>query len=99
SGKGLVILTGCAHSGLINIIKYAIKLTGINEIYAIIGGFHLSGYLFEKIIHETIAELKKINPAYIIPCHCTGFTAVHAMAEAFPDSFIMPAVGTKFIFN
>ncbi|QWR78445.1 MBL fold metallo-hydrolase [Candidatus Magnetomonas plexicatena] len=99
SNKGLVILTGCAHSGLINIIKYAVKLTGINKVYAVLGGFHLSGYLFEKIIPETIAELKKFNPSHIIPCHCTGFAAVHAIAGEFPNSFVLPAVGTKFAFN
>ncbi|MCG6553882.1 MAG: MBL fold metallo-hydrolase, partial [Candidatus Magnetominusculus sp. LBB02] len=98
SGKGLLIITGCAHAGLINIIRYAVELTGISEVYAVIGGFHLSGPMFEHVIPETIAELKKINPTYIIPCHCTGVTAVHSILAAFPDSFIAPSVGTTFVF-
>lgn len=99
AGKGLLIITGCAHSGLINIIRYAVQLTGIRKIYAIIGGFHLSCPTFEKRISETISELKKINPTYIIPCHCTGVTAIHAIAATFPNSFIAPSVGTTFIFG
>ena len=59
--KGLVIITGCGHSGIINIINYAMELTGEDRIYTIIGGMHLSGGIFEPIIPKTVDELKKLN--------------------------------------
>ena len=74
-GKGLVILTGCGHAGIINTINFARKVTGIEKIYALIGGFHLTGEAYERLIPLTVQELKKANPAYIVPCHCSGWKA------------------------
>jgi 7,8-dihydropterin-6-yl-methyl-4-(beta-D-ribofuranosyl)aminobenzene 5'-phosphate synthase len=62
AGKGLVVLTGCGHSGIVKIVRYAKKLTGIDRLYAVIGGFHLTGGLFEPIIPQTIAALKAERP-------------------------------------
>jgi 7,8-dihydropterin-6-yl-methyl-4-(beta-D-ribofuranosyl)aminobenzene 5'-phosphate synthase len=92
--KGLVIVTGCGHSGIINIIKHARKLTGIEKIYAVIGGFHLSGKIFEPIIPDTISALKEIAPAVVVPGHCTGWIAQHKIAREMPDAFIPNSVGT-----
>jgi 7,8-dihydropterin-6-yl-methyl-4-(beta-D-ribofuranosyl)aminobenzene 5'-phosphate synthase len=92
--KGLVIVTGCGHSGIINIVRNAQQLTGVQNVYAIIGGFHLSGALFEKIIPQTVEELKKIGPRYLIPGHCTGWMATHQIARLMPDAFIQNSVGT-----
>lgn len=63
-GQGLVIMTGCGHAGVINIIRNAQMLTGIQSVYAVIGGFHLTGSLFETIIPATVAALKEIGPRY-----------------------------------
>ncbi len=93
--KGLIVITGCGHSGIINIIRYAQKLTGIQKIYAAIGGFHLTGGVFDKIIPETVSALAEINPTYVMPGHCTGWTALHAIAEGLPDAYIANSVGTK----
>ncbi len=95
--KGLVVVTGCGHSGIINILRNARALTGIQEIYTIIGGFHLNGPLFEPIIPATIAALKEINPHYLVPGHCTGWVATHQLAYAMPSAFIATSVGTSFI--
>jgi 7,8-dihydropterin-6-yl-methyl-4-(beta-D-ribofuranosyl)aminobenzene 5'-phosphate synthase len=92
--KGLVIITGCGHSGIINIIRNAQVLTGINKVYAVVGGFHLSGGLFEPIIPVTTAALQKINPRYIMPGHCTGWSATHQIARTMPEAFIPNSVGT-----
>ena len=97
--KGLVIITGCCHSGIINTVRYAQRLTNCEKIHAIVGGFHLTGGLFEKIIPETIRELKKIAPDYMMPGHCTGWSAVHKIAAAMPDAFIPNNVGTVLTFN
>jgi 7,8-dihydropterin-6-yl-methyl-4-(beta-D-ribofuranosyl)aminobenzene 5'-phosphate synthase len=95
-GKGLVILSGCAHSGIINTVSYAQKITGIKNIYAIIGGFHLAGKNFENRIEQTIKELKKISPKIIVPTHCTGWRAIIAIADAMPEAFVWNSVGNLY---
>jgi len=96
--KGLVIVSGCAHAGIINTVKHAIEVTGINKIHVVMGGFHLSGPLFEGIIDRTTEELKKLNPDYVIPMHCTGRKAIMAMEKQMPDKFILNMAGTKLTF-
>jgi 7,8-dihydropterin-6-yl-methyl-4-(beta-D-ribofuranosyl)aminobenzene 5'-phosphate synthase len=98
-GKGLVIITGCGHSGIINTIRNAQHITGIDKIYAVIGGFHLSGAAFEPIIPQTISALKEINPRYVMPGHCTGWRATHQIAQAMPEAFIPNSVGTTLTLN
>ena len=66
-GKGLVVLSGCAHSGIINTVKYAREATGEDKIYAVMGGFHLTGADFEPVIEPTTEALKELDPTYIIP--------------------------------
>jgi 7,8-dihydropterin-6-yl-methyl-4-(beta-D-ribofuranosyl)aminobenzene 5'-phosphate synthase len=95
-GKGLVIVSGCAHAGIVNTVLYARKITGVNRVHAVIGGFHLSGPAFEQIIEETVEALKEMNPKVIVPMHCTGWQAIHRFAEAFPDAFVLNSVGTTF---
>jgi 7,8-dihydropterin-6-yl-methyl-4-(beta-D-ribofuranosyl)aminobenzene 5'-phosphate synthase len=95
-GKGLVVLTGCGHAGIINIIRYARRLTGIDQVYAVMGGFHLGGPLFEPLIPRVCAELERLSPAVLVPAHCTGWAAEHALANSFPAAFIPSTVGTRF---
>jgi 7,8-dihydropterin-6-yl-methyl-4-(beta-D-ribofuranosyl)aminobenzene 5'-phosphate synthase len=95
--KGLVIVTGCGHSGIINIIRHAQALTGIESIYAVAGGFHLTGAVFVPQIAPTIAALEQIKPRYVMPGHCTGWPATHQIARALPDSFIANSVGTTLV--
>ena len=95
--KGLVILTGCGHAGAINTIHHAQKLTGVETIYAVIGGFHLTGAIFEPIIAPTVAALKELNPALIVPAHCTGWKATHTIARELPEAFTPNSVGTRFM--
>jgi 7,8-dihydropterin-6-yl-methyl-4-(beta-D-ribofuranosyl)aminobenzene 5'-phosphate synthase len=97
--KGLVILTGCGHAGIINTINYARKITGIKKVYAIIGGFHLSGEEYEDSIPLTITELLRIDSEYIIPCHCTGWKASNEIIKAMPQKYIQTSVGSTFCFN
>jgi len=97
AGKGLVIISGCAHAGIINTVLYAKEVTGVKSVYALMGGFHLS-YPNENIIDPTVEELKKIRPTFIIPCHDAGWKATNAILNAMPENFIPSAVGTTFIF-
>jgi|SRR6188472_408782 len=96
--KGLVVITGCAHAGIINIVKYAKELSGEDRIYAIIGGLHLTGGVFEPLIPRTINELEQLKPKFIVPCHCSGLKAMTEIAKAMPNAFIQNSVGTNYIF-
>lgn len=96
--KGLVIVSGCAHAGIINTVKHAIDVTGIHKIHVVMGGFHLSGPLFEGIVDRTSEELKKLNPDYVIPMHCAGRKAIMAIEKQMPDKFILNMAGTKLTF-
>jgi hypothetical protein len=71
-GKGLVIIGGCCHPGIVNMTKYAQKLTGVSRVAAIIGGFHLTAG-GDDLINGTINGLKEINPGLVLAGHCTGF--------------------------
>jgi 7,8-dihydropterin-6-yl-methyl-4-(beta-D-ribofuranosyl)aminobenzene 5'-phosphate synthase len=98
--KGLVALTGCGHAGIINTLNHAKDLTGVDKIYAIIGGFHLpaDGGIYEEAMDPTIREIQNADPEYIIPCHCTGWKATNKIIDLMPDKFIQSAVGTTFTF-
>jgi 7,8-dihydropterin-6-yl-methyl-4-(beta-D-ribofuranosyl)aminobenzene 5'-phosphate synthase len=95
--KGLVVLTGCGHAGIINIVRNAQAITGVGQVHAVIGGFHLSGRLFEPIIPATVAALQRIGPRYVVPGHCTGWSAAQQIARAMPEAFIANSVGTTFV--
>lgn len=97
-GKGLVILTGCGHAGIINTINYVKEVTGIKKIHSVIGGFHLTGEEYEGLIPSTIDELKKANPTYIVPCHCTGWKAANEIIKAMAEKYIQSSVGSTFWF-
>jgi 7,8-dihydropterin-6-yl-methyl-4-(beta-D-ribofuranosyl)aminobenzene 5'-phosphate synthase len=92
--RGLVVLSGCGHAGIVNTVRYARKITGIDAVAAIVGGFHLSGPMFERIIGPTVEGLAELSPSMLVPAHCTGWKAVHQLASRFPDAFVMSTVGT-----
>jgi 7,8-dihydropterin-6-yl-methyl-4-(beta-D-ribofuranosyl)aminobenzene 5'-phosphate synthase len=94
-GKGLVVISGCGHAGIINTMLYAQKITGITTIHAVLGGFHLQGPAFEPIVERTIAEFKAIKPEVTVPMHCTGWAAIKRFSEEFPSSFVLNSVGTR----
>ncbi len=94
-GKGLVVITGCGHAGVINILRDARSKTGVQGIYAVIGGLHLTGGLFEPIIGPTVAELRAVAPQVVVPTHCSGWRAIHQIAQALPEAYVFPSVGTR----
>jgi 7,8-dihydropterin-6-yl-methyl-4-(beta-D-ribofuranosyl)aminobenzene 5'-phosphate synthase len=97
-GKGLVVISGCAHAGIINTVHCAQRITGVPNIWAIMGGFRLAGKENEGRIDQTVQELKQINPKRIIPSHCSGWRGIMAIANALPDSFVSNSVGNCYIF-
>ena len=96
-GKGLIVLSGCAHAGIVNTVKHAQKMTGIQKVHAVIGGFHLTG-VKQEIIQRTIADIKAIGPDYIVPTHCTGYEAITAFQKEMPEQFILNTSGTRYLF-
>lgn len=98
-GKGLVILSGCSHSGIINTVRYAKKVTGIDKVYCVMGGFHLTGPDYAAIIKPTADALREINPRYVAPTHCTGRNAMMHIEKEMGERFLLNMVGTKVIFS
>jgi len=98
-GKGLVVLSGCAHSGIVNTVTYARQVTGVEKVMAVMGGFHLSGMDVDAVIQPTIEALKTINPTYIVPTHCTGRLAMQMIEKEMPDSFLLNMSGTRLTFS
>ncbi len=86
--------TGCGHAGIVNTVRYVRRLTGLDEVAAVVGGFHLSGPMFEPIIEPTVEAFADLAPGLLAPAHCTGWKAVHRLAASFPDAFVLPTVGT-----
>ncbi|MGD9238458.1 MAG: MBL fold metallo-hydrolase [Desulfobacterales bacterium] len=97
--KGLVVISGCSHAGIVNTVRYAKKLTGIEKVHAVLGGFHLSGPFYEKILGQTIDQLKALSPAVVVPMHCTGRKAMDQFAREFPSSFELNSVGSTITLN
>ena len=95
AGKGLVVISGCAHAGIVNTVEYAKKLAGEETIHAVLGGFHLTGPFFEKIHDETVDALKKMEPEVIMPMHCTGWKAIQKFQKEFASNFVLSSVGSK----
>jgi metal-dependent hydrolase (beta-lactamase superfamily II) len=97
--KGIIVFTGCSHAGLINVLRDASQVFEGRPLYAVMGGFHLSGPGPESIIADTVNAIQGFGLKYIIPGHCTGWRAVSALASIFADDVLVPcAVGRKFSF-
>ncbi len=97
--KGLLVFSACSHAGIVNVLTAAqARFPGI-PLYAVMGGFHLSGHSMEKIIPQTVEDMKKFGLKMIIPAHCTGWRAVRALGNAFGDEVVVPsAVGRLYRF-
>jgi len=98
-GRGLIVIGGCSHSGIINTVKHVQKVARTSKVHAVLGGFHLTGGIFEPIIGPTIEEMKKIGPDFVVPMHCTGWKAINQFAEVMPEQFLLNSVGTTYIFQ
>ncbi len=95
-GKGLVVVTGCSHAGIINTIRNAQRITGVDKIHGIFGGLHLYS---ADAIEPSVHGLEQLDPDYIVPSHCTGWEAIHRISQTLPDAFIPNSVGSRFIFR
>jgi len=95
--KGLMVVLGCAHAGIINVINHIVEKTGREDIFAIIGGTH-TGFSSEVQLSESITALKTYDIQHIIPSHCTGPLAISRMKHELEDIFQFSHVGFSMAF-
>ncbi len=92
SGDGLVVVSGCAHRGMINNLRHAQKVTGVDKIKLVVGGSHLVGS-GEDRVWQTVAALREMKVEWLGLCHCTSLPATAIMAREFGDAFFFNNVG------
>jgi 7,8-dihydropterin-6-yl-methyl-4-(beta-D-ribofuranosyl)aminobenzene 5'-phosphate synthase len=97
TGRGLVVLSGCAHAGILNTVEYAREISGVEQVHSVIGGFHLAR-AEETEIQRTVNHLRSLNPRQLVPCHCTGLRALCQFALQMPGQFIEGVVGATYTF-
>ncbi|MBA2450171.1 MAG: MBL fold metallo-hydrolase [Chloroflexi bacterium] len=95
AGKGLVVLSGCGHAGIVNTVQHARAITGVPTVHAIVGGFHLGPGAFQARIPRVVEALATLEPAIIAPTHCTGYRAMFQTYHALPDAYVQNTVGTR----
>jgi 7,8-dihydropterin-6-yl-methyl-4-(beta-D-ribofuranosyl)aminobenzene 5'-phosphate synthase len=96
--RGLVVVVGCCHAGLVNTLHHALKLSGETRLHAVIGGFHLNE-ASEVRLARTMAELQGLGPDLIVPCHCTGEEAVERLKQTFGERVLPGFAGAAFLFE
>lgn len=98
-GLGLVVIASCSHRGVLNSVKRAQAISGIQKVHAVVGGFHLVKPRTDDEARRTVAEFVKIDPTYIVPMHCTGEVFIQEALRMMPDKVVRPYVGTRFTFS
>jgi 7,8-dihydropterin-6-yl-methyl-4-(beta-D-ribofuranosyl)aminobenzene 5'-phosphate synthase len=97
-GRGLVVISSCGHSGLINTIRTAMAVSNVQRLHAVVGGFHL-GVAPPDYVEHTIAELQSLDPDVVLPMHCSGRAFIAGIARAMPDKLIYANTGSRFTFG
>ena len=97
-GKGLVVLTSCGHRGIVNSVKGAMKVAGVDKVHAILGGFHLMPMPLDYV-KSTVAALKAFNPDVLIPMHCSGNTFYEVARQEMPGRVPLSSTGTRYVFG
>jgi 7,8-dihydropterin-6-yl-methyl-4-(beta-D-ribofuranosyl)aminobenzene 5'-phosphate synthase len=98
-GLGLVVIASCSHRGVINTVRQAQRVSGVQKVHAVVGGFHLVRPRTEEEAVRTVTEFAAIDPAYIVPMHCTGDVFIQEAMRVMPKKVIRPYVGTELIFS
>lgn len=97
NGKGLLLFSACSHAGLINVLTHTRSIFPSIPLYGIMGGLHLSGAT-EKIIPDTVSDLKQFNLKLLAPGHCTGWRALSTLTSVFGNELVPLAVGKRYFF-
>jgi len=96
--RGLVVISSCGHKGIVNSVRQAQAVSGVEKVHAVMGGFHL-GPASDSYIAQTVRELKKINPDYVMPMHCSGPGFINEMQNELPEKLVLSYTGSRFIFG
>jgi 7,8-dihydropterin-6-yl-methyl-4-(beta-D-ribofuranosyl)aminobenzene 5'-phosphate synthase len=96
--RGLVVVSSCGHSGIVNTARQAMKVSGVDKIHAILGGFHLFP-ADDAYIQHTVEALKAMNPDVVIPLHCSGPGLVTALRNLMPAQLVTSTTGSEFTFG
>jgi len=97
-GLGLVVIASCSHRGVINTVRQAQKVSGVQKVHAVVGGFHLVRPRTEEEARRTVAEFATIDPTYIVPMHCSGDVFIQEALRVMPQKVIRTYVGTELLF-
>jgi 7,8-dihydropterin-6-yl-methyl-4-(beta-D-ribofuranosyl)aminobenzene 5'-phosphate synthase len=93
TGRGSVVITGCAHPGIVNIVAKAKEITG-GEVYLVMGGFHLGG-TSQATIESIVEDFRELGVQKVAPCHCSGDLARSIFERAYGEDFILVGVGSR----
>lgn len=97
-GRGLVVISSCGHTGIINTVKSAMAAANVDKVHAVIGGFHLGPAPLDYLQHS-LREMEAINPDVIVPMHCTGERYIEMLRQRMPDKVVYSNVGSRFTFG
>lgn len=96
--RGLVVITSCGHRGVVNSVKAAQRVSGIDKVHAVLGGFHLVPH-DAAYLRQTAEALAELNPDYLIPMHCSGEAFIDVAADVLGDKLVRSSTGTRFTFQ
>jgi 7,8-dihydropterin-6-yl-methyl-4-(beta-D-ribofuranosyl)aminobenzene 5'-phosphate synthase len=96
--RGLVVITSCGHGGILNTVRRAQEVTGVEKIHALCGGFHLAP-ASQPYLDQVMAELKKLPIDHLIPMHCSGSNFLETAKREMPDKLILCTTGSRFSFS
>lgn len=97
--RGLVVMTSCGHAGLVNSVRQAQKTSGIQNVHAVMGGFHLAPAEEDYVADIVDSLVREINPDYVVPMHCSGAPFTYVMARKYPEKLVTSFVGSRYIFG
>ena len=96
--RGLVVISSCGHVGIVNSVRQAQEVSGVQKVHAIVGGFHL-GPAPADYLDQVVAEIKKLEPDVVIPMHCSGNNFIAAVRQQMPDRLLLSTTGSRVTFG
>jgi 7,8-dihydropterin-6-yl-methyl-4-(beta-D-ribofuranosyl)aminobenzene 5'-phosphate synthase len=96
--KGLVVISSCGHAGIVNSVRQAQEVSGVDKVHAIVGGFHL-GPAPKDYLGQVVSEIRKFKPDVLIPMHCSGLNFVQEAMAQMPEAVMVTTTGSRILFG
>ena len=96
--RGLIVISSCGHVGIVNSVRQAQEVSGVQKVHAVMGGFHL-GPAPPDYVNQVVAEIKKLEPDAVIPMHCSGNNFIQTVREQMPDKLVLATIGSRILFG